>query len=279
MKIKVLGNGFVANHLDYNKITDRLSVSETEIDNLINREKPDVLINCIGKTGRPNVDSCEDEKEITSAINVSLPILLAKTCQKHSIKLIHIGSGCIFFGISPYVETAAMTNAIVKDYGWKETDIANPKSFYSKTKYACDLAIGDMSHVSILRIRMPISEERSERNLIYKLSNYNKVIDIPNSITYMRDLSRFVNFVIDKDLNGIYHVTNPSPTTAAKIMLEYQKYVPSHSFNTIDESELDRITKAKRSNCILNTDKLKSTGFIMTSTDLVIKNCVKSYCY
>jgi len=279
-KVSVLGSGFVSSHLNYNKILDRLDLSEINIESLINKNKPDILINCIGKTGRPNIDSCENEKEITSATNTALPILLAKVCEKHSIKLIQINSGCIYFGESPnIIEYKDSDDKIIKkDLGWREDDFANPKSFYSKTKYACDLSIGDMGNVAILRIRMPISEQKSERNLISKLKKYKQVIDIPNSMTYINDLVKFIDFVINKNLSGIYHVTNPEPMTAAQIMKEYKKYIKSHLFEIIDESELDKITKAKRSNCILNTDRLKSTGFVMTPSEVAIQSCVKEYC-
>src|SRR6185369_7389005 len=108
MKIMTIGAGFVADHLNYPKITDRISMNlrmDTDnvfVDSILNRYKPDVLINCIGKTGRPNVDWCESNKEVTAATNTALPIILAEACARHSVHLIQVGSGCIFFGPSPY---------------------------------------------------------------------------------------------------------------------------------------------------------------------------------
>ena len=121
MKIYTLGNGFVSEHLPYSKITNRLDCSSKHIENMIDIHKPDVIINCIGKTGRPNIDQCEFQQSETAIANTVLPILLADTCEKHSIHLIQIGSGCIYFGESPNIT-------------WKEENFANPKSFYSKTK-------------------------------------------------------------------------------------------------------------------------------------------------
>lgn len=278
MKIATIGKGFVAEHLDYPSIDARWDNSEKLIETWFDKVKPDVLINCIGKTGRPNIDWCEANKEITATTNISLPIILADVCAKKSVHLIQIGSGCIFFGDSPntsLVKNGLGTSTI--DYGWKEDDFANPKSFYSKTKYACDLALGSMKHVTTLRIRMPISTLNNPRNLINKLRGYSKVIDIPNSMTFMNDLKKCIDWVAKGTHTGIYHVANPAPLSAAQIMSEYQKYVPEHMFEIIDEKQLDNLTIAKRSNCILNTDKLRNAGFHMTPSEVALKECMMEY--
>lgn len=273
MKVLTLGAGFVADHLPYEIIKEKIPAASGYIDLMLADHKPDVIVNCIGKTGRPNVDWCEKNKEVTAAANVALPILLAEACAKHSIRLIQIGSGCIYFGDSPY--KGEMSGA--KDPGWQETDFANPASFYSKTKYACDLMLGQMSHVTTLRIRMPISTKDNPRNLINKLKGYRQVIDIPNSMTFMDDLARCVEWAIEKNKTGIFHVANPQPITAAQIMREYQKYVPEHEFEVIDERQLDQLTTAKRSNCILSTEKLQSAGFKMTNSEEALTKCMAEY--
>lgn len=285
MKIYVAGAGFVGDHLEYPKISSRLDFSVKQIEAVLNVTKPDVLINCIGKTGRPNVDWCEVNKEETATTNVALPLLLADVCAKKSIHLIQIGSGCIYFGESPhhvcsscgkpglcFCEGASMT-----DTGWKEDDFANPKSFYSKTKYACDLMLGQMKHVTTLRIRMPLSTQNNPRNFINKVRGYKQVIDIPNSVTFMDDLVRCIDWAAKGSHTGVYHVTNPQPLTAAQVMREYQKYDSSHKFEVITEEQLDKMTVAKRSNCILNSDKLRDAGFYMTPSEQALTDCMAKY--
>lgn len=295
MKISIAGAGFVSDHLPYAKIGNRFEYSSKQIENILDIEKPDVLINCIGKTGRPNVDWCEVNKEETASANVVFPILLAEICAKKSIHLIHIGSGCIYFGESPNfyytqndgspipdVNYSTQSFSLLMptkkiDTGWKENDFANPKSFYSKTKYACDLTLGQMKHVTTLRIRMPISVKNNPRNFINKVRGYKQVIDIPNSVTFMDDLTRCVDWVAKSSHTGIYHVTNPQPLSAADVMREYQKYDFSHQFEIINEEQLDKMTVAKRSNCILNSEKLRETGFYMTPTPKALFDCMATY--
>lgn len=273
MKVLTLGGGFVADHLPYQKTTERFSLSKGYIISVLENYKPDVVVNCLGKTGRPNVDWCEANKGATASGNVTLPLLIAEACADLGIHMIQIGSGCIYFGPSPY---KGHTSA-AKDPGWRETDFANPESFYSKTKYACDLMLAPMPHVTTLRIRMPVSDKDVPRNLINKLRGYKQVIDIPNSMTLMSDLVRCIDWAATNRPGGIWHVANPEPLTAARIMQEYQKYVPEHQFEIITERELDHMTTAKRSNCILNTDKLRAAGFKMSSTEEALERTMAEY--
>ena len=292
MKIMTLGNGFVADHLPYEKIVDhdgkpfRLWANKEYVEDMLFQcGKPDVIVNCIGRCGTPNVDWCEKNRAETYEANVVIPLMLAQQCDKYNIRLIHIGSGCIFFGESPnyYLERHGDPHynedeLIRVDTGWKEEDFANPASYYSKTKYACDLALGQMGNTTTLRIRMPISDRDTPRNFINKIKAYKQIIDIPNSVTFMSDLTRCIEHVIEKDLRGIYHVVNPEPLSAAQVMREYQKYVPDHKFDIITEQQLDQITTAKRSNCIINGDKLRHTWFDMTNSEKALQECMKAYC-
>src|SRR3989338_11654987 len=74
-------------------IADSTAVSE-ELD----RVKPDIVINAAGKTGRPNVEWCEDHKEETLHANVTGALVLLEECLKRNIYLVHMSSGCIYEG-------------------------------------------------------------------------------------------------------------------------------------------------------------------------------------
>lgn len=283
-KTIILGNGFVASHLKYDKVVDRIKPSESSIEHIIDVYKPDTIINCVGRCGNPNVDWCESNKEETLITNVTIPTLLATVASKHDIRVIHISSGCIFYGASPNKEIVRNNELIIgdpptRDSGWTEDDFANPKSFYSKTKYACDLAIGHLSNVASLRIRMPVSATSSPRNLINKLLNYKLVLDVKNSMTFIPDLVNVVDWFVNNNKSGLWHVTNPDPLSPADVMREYQKYDPNHKFENINENELAKLTVATRSNCFLNTEKLNKEGVILTSSkealQLIMKEFVK----
>lgn len=276
MKIITVGAGFIASHLPYDNTKYRLAPSKDNILQFIEDYKPDVIINGIGFCGSPNIDQCEELKSRTYMTNVIIPAMLAEECEKHNIRMIQIGSGCIYFGESPNKYYSILEGKNI-DSGWKEEDFANPKSFYSKTKYACDLLLSQMSNNLTLRIRMPISNKDNPRNLINKLRNYKQVIDIPNSVTFVDDLVRCVDWAIKENKTGIFHVTNTEPLTAAKVMKEYQYYNSFHSFEIITEAELDLLTVAKRSNCIIDNSKLEKAGFKMSNSEEALQKCMQEY--
>ena len=278
----IFGNGFVASHLNYPIVKDRLEPNATQIRSLLNLYKPDTVINAIGYAGNKNIDDCENNKDKTILANLSIPTILATECYKLGIHLIHIGSGCIYYGASPNITTDVkysendLNNCWI-DLGWKETDFAHPLSFYSQTKYACDLAISNLPNTCILRIRMPISDKHSPRNLITKLLRYENVLKMPNSVSFLSDISRLVDWVIQNNKTGIYNATNSEPLTHIDLLEEYRKYRPEHKYNTINVQELGNYIKSARSNCILSTQKLNSEGFYFTPTLEALEQTMKNY--
>lgn len=266
MKIFSIGNGFIASHLNYPKIIERLESNSNHIEYILDKYKPNTVINCIGYCGgSKNIDQCEIEKTRTCTSNTVIPIMLAQACENRNIYLINIGSGCIFSGYSQRLR------------GWLETDIPNPVSYYGYTKYACDLAIGSMKNVTTLRIRMPISSINHQRNLLNKLISYKQVLETPNSVTFLEDLLNAIDFVIKNKKTGIYNITSPNPLTHSALLNEYKKYFPNHIYEKISEKELNNIVVAKRSNCILNSSKIINEGFKFENTDTRVCETVKRF--
>ena len=52
--------------------------------------QPDIVINAAGRTGRPNVDWCEDHKEETHYGNVTAPLVLLHECMERGIYIVQI---------------------------------------------------------------------------------------------------------------------------------------------------------------------------------------------
>lgn len=248
---------------------EKISVNYDEIFKIINRYNPDVVINCIGKTGKPNVDWCETHQFETIEANLTFPSILADICDKKNIHLIHIGSGCINFGKSP------RSIGFLYEPGWKEDDASNPESFYSKVKYSADLVLSGYKNVTVFRIRMPISSMPNPRNLITKLLGYKKVIDAPNSMTFTKDVLFACKWAIDNSKTGIYNLASPTAFNAYQIINEYKKYKPEHQIELMSLKELSLVTKAPRSNCILDISKIQNDGFKFS--DMNLKTCMEHY--
>lgn len=245
-------------------ITDKEAVRKE-----LRKKEPDVIINAAGRTGRPNIDWCEEHKKETATSNITGPSILSDVCREQSIYWVHLGSGCIFQGNG------------LNEKGFKEDDKPDPSSFYSWTKYWGDeISRTKNSPVLILRLRMPVDNRPHSRNLIDKLAGYNYIIDSQNSITIIPDLLEVTKQLMEKRRLGIYHVVNPGTIGPAEIMELYQQRVnPNHRFTIISEEELYEkgLAKARRSNCTLNTDKLQREGIKLKPVKERIVEILREY--
>jgi len=228
----------------------------------------DAVINCAGKTGRPNVDWCETHQEETYRANVVGALTLSEACRKRSIHLVHMGSGCIFYGPSP------------SPGGWREEDDANPSAFYSRTKYAADLVLSKLAGVAVVRLRMPIDDRPGPRNLITKLAGYRQVIDVENSVTVVEDLVGVVRGLVARRASGVFHAVNPGTLRHRDLLDAYRELVdPSHESELIPEGDL--VTRGlavrARSNCILVDTKLGSLGITMRPIGAALRDAMKHY--
>jgi 3,5-epimerase/4-reductase len=270
MKYLIFGNGWIGNKFaEY--LGEEATLSTARIES-INDAKTEIfkynplwVINCIGKTGKPNVDWCELHKDETLFGNVIVPLILLEACRDTGVQLLHIGTGCIYDGTND-------------GNGYTEEDDPNfAGSYYSNTKAFIERLLKEFDILQ-LRIRMPISEDLSERNLITKLLKYDNIIDIPNSITYVNDLLKVAKALMEDGARGIFNVVNPQPELHTEILNYYNKISPVYKqFKVISLEELDKTILAKRSNCVLSIKKLESFGLEMTPTNEVIKKCVDEY--
>ena len=129
-----------------------------------------------------------------------------------------------------------------------------------------------------IRIRMPINGETNERNLITKLLRYDKIINVPNSLTYVDDLMVAGEKLMQLNATGIFNVVNPQPATHKQILDSHNLVSPAKKeYSLITLSELDKMTAARRSNCVLSTKKLNSLGIHLTPTQEAIKKSVAGY--
>ena len=61
---------------------------------VLEKVKPTHVINCAGKTGRPNIDWCEDHKMETMTTNVVGTLMLATECAIRGVHLTVMATGC-----------------------------------------------------------------------------------------------------------------------------------------------------------------------------------------
>ena len=273
-KILIIGSGFLgrrgAETWPDAILSDKIIVSVKDVEDLIDLYKPDSILNAAGIVGKPNVDWCETHQLETIAGNTILPIMIAEACQKMGIYLLHIGTGCIFYGYSSDPK------------GWKEDDPANPSVVYTRSKYATDLVLSTLPNVGIGRIRMPIDCISSPANLIDKLASYKRVIDVINSVTVIEDMVGVFRQLLEKQAVGIFHVTNPGSIKHKEILEMYKEIVdPNHTNEWIAEQELvtSGLAKKTRSNNILQSGNLEKLGITMRPVKEAVRDVLVKYAF
>lgn len=248
-------------------------ISPIDVTNLsavrreLGEKKPEVVINTAGKTGRPNIDWCEEHDTETIISNIIGARKIQIVCSERGIYWVHLSSGCIFQGEGP------------NGKGFKEHDEASPPSWYSYTKYWTDHFLKDKS-LLIVRLRLPIDTVPGPRNFIDKVKKYSKVINDENSVTVIPDFLEAVKKLIEKRRTGIYHIVNPGTISPSKIMEVYKEIVdPNHQFEVITDQDLYKqgLATAQRSNCVLNTDKLQKEGIKLKPIQERIIEVMKEY--
>lgn len=260
MKILIYGKGYIGHHFfNYLQAQGETVVwGDADIANIeqvrrdLKTQHPEVVLNCAGKTGRPNVDWCETHQAETVYANVTGPLILLQACSETGARLVHLGSGCIYEGDND-------------GKGFNEADTPNfYGSFYSKTKIWSEQILKEFP-VLQLRLRMPLDSEPGPRNFISKITHYEKVISIENSMTVIEDLLPATLELIKRKRTGIYNMTNPGGIDHQNILEQYKTIVdPNFTYKLISLEELyQNHTQAKRSNCILNTTKLQTEGIVM----------------
>ena len=272
MKTLIFGCGFMGQRLARDlpgALLDPADIAdESAVRAALQAHKPDAVVNAAGKTGRPNVDWCETHEYETYRSNVEGPLVLASSCKAAGAYLLHLGSGCVFYGPSPSLG------------GWREDDFANPKSFYSRTKYAADLVLSKLPNVAVARLRMPIDSLPGARNLITKLAGYKQVIDVENSVTFVDDLVGVVAALIERRAVGVFHATNPGTMRHRDLLGLYRDLVdPSHQVELIREEDLVArgLAKLGRSNCVLASGNLAALGITMRPAEVALRDALQRY--
>ena len=212
--------------------------------------KPDFVINAAGITGRPNIDWCEDHHQETLRANILGALNLADVCFMHNVHMTNLGTGCIY----EYDAKHPVNSGI----GFTEEEEPNFfGSFYSKTKVMLDKLLLFYPNVVNLRLRMPISDDLSDRSFVTKISRYKKVVNIPNSMTILYDLLPLIPQICLRKLTGCYNFVNPGTVSHNEILDLYKLYIdPSFTYENFTIEEHDKILKSKRSNNELSAAKL-----------------------
>ena len=105
---------------------------------------------------------------------------------------------------------------------------------------------------------MPISDDLHHRSLVTKITKYEKVVNIPNSMTVLTDMLPIAVELARNNYVGKYNFTNPGSISHNEILTMYRDYIdPKFQWKNFTLEEHNTVVVAKRSNNELDSTKLE----------------------
>ena len=276
--IIILGKGYLGTRfIEY--FEDRAVRVDVDITNLADLEKvivehnPTVVINAAGKTLTSEIEKPEN-RALAFLVNVQGPANLAYLAHKYTFHLIQL-STCMVYG-----------GPVPKD-GWRETDQVSPANYYGWTKAWADAELtpfAERDHITIVRIRTPLSAVSNPRNLLNKLQTYTSVVDEPSSLTVVEDMLMGVDQLITKKVYGVFNLVNPGVISLYSIAREMQQggLIPEDKqIKALTSNDLEKINvaigKASQPFPILNIGKLQSAGIHLRNVHIAVTESINQF--
>ena len=232
------------------------------LENEIKEISPTHVISLIGRThGTYNdkvygtIDYLEQPGKLVENVrdNLFSPMVLSLLAQKYDFHFTYLGTGCIF----EFDENHPFGK---EKNGF--TEESSPNFFgssYSVVKGFTDQLMHLVEdNVLNVRIRMPITDEFNSRNFITKITNYERICSVPNSMTVLNELLPLMIDMSKNKIKGTVNLTNPGLITHNEILEMYKEIVdPSFTWNNFTIEEQSVILESGRSNNFLETTKLE----------------------
>ena len=285
MKLLIFGSkGWIGRqfceYLDNNNIlyieSDSRADNEKDVEKEINEYKPTNIVSFIGRTygGTFNtIDYLEQPGKLVDNIrdNLYAPMILSILCERYNIHYTYMGTGCIF----EYGSDEAGGEAKKR-----EDDVPNFfGSSYSIVKGYTDRLQHMYSKNTLnLRIRMPIVNYDHDRNFITKITKYEYVCSVANSMTVLPDMFPVIADMIKKNVAGTFNLCNKGAITHNEILELYKTHVDNNfTWKNFSIEEQNKVLLSKRSNIELSTDKLYELYPNIPDIRTSIENCMITY--
>lgn len=302
MKIIIYGHkgwigGLFTQILESNNTTNKETIEyvlgKSRINNVpdVRQEIKDVnpthIISFIGRTHGTDengkkwttIDYLEQPGKLVDNVrdNLFSPLVLSLIAKENNIHYTYLGTGCIF------EFTEEHKKRWYEEYkGFTETSLPNFfGSGYSVVKGFTDQLVNldeFSKHVLNLRIRMPITGKVNGRNFITKITRYEKICNMPNSMTVLDEMLPLVLDMMKKGRTGCLNLCNPGMIDHSTILGHYRNIVDADfTWKTFSIAEQDRVLASKRSNNFLDTSKLQEWYPDVVRIEDSVKNVLKSY--
>lgn len=202
-----------------------------QLRRIFERVEPDVVVNCIGVVKQL---TGADDPATAVPINALLPHRLARLCQLHGARLVHISTDCVFSG---------------KHGAYREEDAADAEDLYGRSKLMGEVTA---PHAVTLRTSIIGHEMSSAHALLgWFLSQRGVVPGYSNAIFSALptvELARVIEQYVlpDASLQGIYHVAGPTINKYELLKLVAQIYGSNSQVSAVPTLVVDRSLDGRR---------------------------------
>ena len=241
--------------------------SADDCANAIDKTAPQIIINAAAYT---NVDGCETAKKECFAVNAEAVKNIADACRNKNIRIVHFSTDYVFNGAgsSPY----------------KEDEHCDPINTYGASKLLGEQYLQTLAQNYII-IRTAWLYGANGKNFVRTILENAKttpkltvVDDQIGSPTSTKDLAAAVDHLIEKNAQGIFHVTNRGSCSwyqfAVKILQEAR--LDDVKVSPIKSDQLVRAAK-RPANSVMSMQKfIATTGKAMQPWQLALKDYLES---
>lgn len=172
---------------------------EEQVEEVLNDIKPDAIVNCAAMT---HVDQCELDPKACRLLNVKAVEHLIKHSKAFDPHFVHLSTDFVFDGENgPY----------------KETDEVNPLSIYAQSKLDSEVLVQNSGlkwAIARTIIIYGIADDMSRSNIVLwakgaleKGDPIKVVNDQYRMPTYVGDLAKGCELIINKGATGIFHIS------------------------------------------------------------------------
>ena len=270
----------IASEYEYVLGEARVGDSDAVLEELT-RQQPTHVVSFIGRTHGTignkvfgTIDYLEQPGKLRENVcdNLYAPISLALACKERGIHYTYLGTGCIF----TYTSEADTNGAV----GFTESDLPNFfGSGYSTVKGFTDRLMHQLEDTVLnLRIRMPIIGEDNPRNFITKITLYEKICSIPNSMTVLPELLPMVLDMMREKMVGTMNLTNPGVISHNEILSLYKEHVDlDFIWQNFSLEEQSKVIASERSNNLLDTSRLEKFAPNVRPIKQAVKEIMMKY--
>jgi dTDP-4-dehydrorhamnose reductase len=268
----MLGSDLLTQMLLHHEVVgmDKEEIDITSADDCakaIEDTAPQIIINAAAYT---NVDGCETAKEECFAVNAEALKNIATACRNKNIRIIHFSTDYVFNGTgsAPY----------------KEDDDCDPINAYGASKLAGEQYLQTLAQNYII-IRTAwlygVNGKNFVRTILEKAKTTPRLTVVDDQLgspTHTKDLAAAVQHLIEKNAQGIFHVTNRGSCSwyqfAVKILQEAG--IDNVEVSPIKSDQLSRPAKRPAYSVMSMQKFIKTTGKAMQPWQLGLQDYLES---